>query len=65
MRAHGTETIPGGPVDNYDINELNTSYIAYTGAAIDRNDRCGDCGDLAYEMVRLPDPPPGDESCGC
>ena len=60
-----TESMPDGPVDSYVINELNTSYVAYAGATNNCGNRRGDCGALTYEMVRLPDPPPGDESCGC
>lgn len=60
-----TKTMEDGPVDYYEIGELNTSYVAFKDVAADCRNRYGDCGGVHYELVRVPDPPPGDESCGC
>ena len=60
-----SNTMEDGPVDYYEISELNTSYVAFKDVAADCSARYGDCGGIRYELVRLPDPAPGDESCGC
>ncbi len=60
-----SNTMEDGPVDYYEISELNTSYVAFKDVAADCSARYGDCGGIRYELVRLPDPAPSDESCGC
>lgn len=51
------------PIDHYELFELNTSYVALRGIDIDCTGRYGDCGDIRYELIRLP----GNdfEDCGC
>ena len=59
-----TVTTPEGVlVDQYEIIELNSSYFVYKAMEPDCEGRYGDCGEITYEVIRIPSIEFDD--CGC